>query len=121
VSWTWSDAWVLTAAYTTARNPVPLSDLIGAGDHINHAILTDEELEHAFTHLTAAGLVAVNGDLVTLSDDAIELCRAAVDPVREILKATDNVERALRQIDLGEVTPTRIPPEVLRAAKERYN
>jgi hypothetical protein len=120
VSWGWSDAWVLTAAYVTERNPVSLSDVVAAGDYINHAIFTDEELEHAFTRLTAAGLVEVNGDVVTLSEDAIDLCRAAVDPVREILTATGNVERALGQIEHGALTPTGIPPEVLRAAKERY-
>jgi hypothetical protein len=120
VSWSWSDAWVLTAAYVIARNPVSLSDLVAAGDYINHAILTDEELEHAFTRLTAAGLVEVTGDAVLLTEDGLALCRAAVDPPREILTATDNVERALREIELGELTPTAIAPEILRAAKERY-
>jgi hypothetical protein len=120
VSWSWSDAWVLTAAYVTERNPVSLSDVVAAGDYINHAIFTDEELEHAFTRLTAAGLVELNGDRVTLSEDAITLCRGAVDPAREILTATGNVERALHQIEHGELTPTGIPPALLHAAKERY-
>lgn len=120
MSWSWSDAWVLTAAYLAASNPVDLSDLVAAGDHINHAIFTVDELEHAFARLTAAGLVDVNGEIVTLSDDAIRLCQAAVDPVRQVLTATDNVDKALRQIALDELSPITIDPSSLRGATERY-
>jgi hypothetical protein len=122
VSWTWSDAWVLTAAYAcvAAQNPIVLSDMVAAGDHINHAIFTDEEVEHALTRLTAAGLVVVTGGEILVTDAGLELCRAAVDPVREVLRATDNVERALHEIELGDLTPVEIPREILEAARKRY-
>jgi hypothetical protein len=122
MSWTWSDAWVLTAAYAcaAAENPVALSDVVAAGDHINHSIFTDEELEHAFTRLTAAGLVEVTGDRVLVTEAGLVLCRAAVDPVREVLRATDNVECALREIELGEAAPVAVPPPILQAARQRY-
>jgi len=122
MSWTWSDAWLLTAAYecAAAENPVALSDVVAAGDHINHAIFTDEEFGHAFTRLTAAGLVEVIGDRLFITEAGLELCRAAVDPVREVLRATDNVERALREIELGDTTPVDVPPAILQAARERY-
>jgi hypothetical protein len=120
MSWAWSDAWVLTAAYVAARNPVSLSDVVAAGDFINHAIFTDEELEHAFTRLTAAGLVELQGDVVVLSDEALALCREAVERAGGVLTATANVDRALREIQLGELTPIAIAPGILDAAIERY-
>ena len=51
MKWSWSDAWLLTAAYFTEENPVSLRGLIGAGDAINHAIFTDNELDHGLTRL----------------------------------------------------------------------
>lgn len=123
MSWTWSDAWVLTATYAcvTAQNPAGLADIVAAGDHINHSIFTDEEFEHAFTRLTAAGLVeVVPGNKILVTDAGLQLCKEAVDPVREALRATDNVDRALRAIELGEVIPVEIPPAVLDAARQRY-
>ena len=120
MSWTWSDAWVLTAAYVTGGNPADLSDVVAAGDHINHSIFTVDELEHAFSRLTAVGLAEIDGDVITLTADAIALCRGAVDPVRQVLKATDNVDQALRQIELEELVPVTIDPATVRAATERY-
>ena len=61
MNWSWSDAWLLTAAYFTQENPVSLRGVIGAGDGINHAIFTDDELDHGMTRLTAAGLARLEG------------------------------------------------------------
>jgi hypothetical protein len=122
VSWVWSDAWVLTAAYVTEQNPASLTDLIGAGDYINHAILMDEELEHALTHLGAAGLTRLEGEGILLTEEGLRLCDDAVKPERYILEAVEKVEQALRRIDLSdqELTPIKVREAAVREAIERY-
>jgi hypothetical protein len=49
------DAWVLTAI---ALSRGTLRDIIAAGDFINHAILSFEELEGGMRRLSRAGLVS---------------------------------------------------------------
>jgi hypothetical protein len=122
MSWVWSDAWVLTAAYVTEQNPVSLTDLIGAGDYINHAILLDEEIEHALTHLEAAGLARLEGEEVVLTEEGLRLCDDAAGPERYILEAVDKVEQGLRRIDVSgkELTPIKVPEAAVREAIERY-
>ena len=50
----WSDAWFLLAVSYVARdgNAAKLSDVIGASDYINHAILTVAEIKSAMYKLT---------------------------------------------------------------------
>ena len=62
MTWSSSDAWLLTAAYVTEENPVSLRSLFAAGDAINHAIFTDEEIDHGLTRLEAAGLACLDGE-----------------------------------------------------------
>jgi hypothetical protein len=123
VKWSWSDAWLLTAAHFTQENPVTLRGLIGAGDGINHAIFTDDEIDHGLTRLSAAGLARLEDETIVLTDEAIRLCENAVGTTRYMLKAVDAVEAALREIDLTgkEVEPVVVPKEAFVAAIEQYH
>jgi hypothetical protein len=123
MNWTWSDAWVLTAAYFTQENPVSLRGLIGAGDAINHAIFTDNELDHGMTRLTAAGLARLEGETIVLRDEAVRLCENAMKTTPYMLDSVDAVEAALREIDLTgkEFEPVVVPKQAVVAAIEQYH
>lgn len=123
MKWTWSDAWLLTAAHFTQENPVTLRGLIGAGDGINHAIFTDDEIDHGLTRLSAAGLARLEGETIVLADEAIHLCEKAVGTERYMLEAVDAVEVALREIDLTgkEFEPVVVPKQAVVAAIEQYH
>jgi hypothetical protein len=122
MKWTWSDAWLLTAAYFTEENPVTLRGLLAAGDAINHAIFTDVEIDHGLTRLEAAGLAHLDGEAIVLTDGAIHLCKEAVKSTRYMFESTEKVEGALRKIDLTgmEYRPVDVPKDALRRALEQY-
>jgi hypothetical protein len=123
MKWTWSDAWLLTAAYFTQEDPVSLRGLIGAGDAINHAIFTDNELDHGLTRLNAAGLARLEGETIVLTDDATRLCEKAMKTTPYMLKSVDAVEAALREIDLSgkPMKPVEVPKRAVVAAIEQYH
>jgi hypothetical protein len=56
----WSDAWLLAAVDWSGGGD--LAKIIGAADAINHAIPTDEEIEHSIRILDGAGLVRYSDD-----------------------------------------------------------
>ena len=122
MTWSSSDAWLLTAAYVTEENPVSLRSLFAAGDGINHAIFTDEEIDHGLTRREAAGLACLDGETIVLTDDAKRLCDQAVESSPYIFDGMERVEAALRKIDLTgkEFTPVEVPKRALRAALEQY-
>ncbi|MFL6154898.1 MAG: hypothetical protein ACJ72D_02320 [Marmoricola sp.] len=71
--WDLGDAWVF-AAIGSRRQPCTLADVIAAGDRLNHAILTEDELETALGRLAGAGLVRVFDDWTfELTDDGSSL------------------------------------------------
>jgi hypothetical protein len=123
MNWAWSDAWLLTAAYSTQENPVSLRGLIGAGDSINHALFTDDEIDHGLTRLTAAGLARFEGEKIVLTEDAVRLCEEAVKTTPYMFEATKKVEAALRKIDLSdkEPEPVEVPKPAVVAAIEQYH
>ena len=123
MNWSWADAWVLTAAYFTQENPVSLRALIGAGDAINHAIFTDDELDSGLTRLNAAGLAQLEGEAIVLTDAAMRLCKDAVETTPYMLEAMKAVEAALRKIDLTgkEMDPVVVPKPAVVAAIEQYH
>src|SRR3954451_2944115 len=70
VNWTWTDAWVLTAAYFPKKNPVTLTELFAAGDAMNKAIFTDDEIQQGLMKLTAAELLQWDGKVISLTEKA---------------------------------------------------
>jgi hypothetical protein len=96
--WYWSDAWLLAAAYVLRKKPVTVAEIREAGDYINHAIFTDEELSGGFGRLSAAGLLQVQGDEISLTEDGRRLCEDAMSTTQFVLDGTDNIHRALQQL-----------------------
>ena len=123
MTWTWSDDRVLTAAYFPKQNPVTLTELFGAGDAVNHALFTDDELEQGLTKLRAAGLVQWDGDVITLTEKALRLCDEAVESTQYIRKAMKRIEEELRAIDLegADLTPIQLNSDAVEAAIKAYH
>lgn len=61
-SWTFADAWVLTAV-AISQAPCTLTELVATADGINHAILLDAEVDGAVGKLLGSGLLDVTPDL----------------------------------------------------------
>ena len=53
--WVFADAWVLTAIAVSTR-PCSLTDIVAAGDGLNHALLLDAEVDGALGKLQGSGL-----------------------------------------------------------------
>lgn len=63
-----SDVWLLQAIGMAGQTaPASLSDIIAAGDYINHAIFTWEELQTVLSRLLAAKLIETQGTGLMLS------------------------------------------------------
>lgn len=53
----WSDAWVLLSVIY-AQKPADRERITATGDYLNHAIMTQDELEGGLRRLSAAGYVS---------------------------------------------------------------
>jgi hypothetical protein len=123
VSWSWSDAWLLTAAYVADESPVTLARLFAAGDALNKTLFLDQELEHGLTLLGAAGLARLDGEVIALTDDGRRLCRGAFESTTSARDALKKVEEELRAIDVSgwDLTPVEVPEDAVRAAIKEYH
>jgi hypothetical protein len=66
----WSDAWLLHAIMVaqSGKAYASLEDIIGAGDFINHAIFSFDELTGGFRRLERAGFIEIDGARCKLTD-----------------------------------------------------
>lgn len=88
----WSDAWLLYAILgASAEAPAPLEDVVAAGDAMNHAIFTFDELNGGLTRLTAVGLVTVVDKLLAATDLAKEIGSriSSIDSLAALIDAND--------------------------------
>jgi hypothetical protein len=96
----WSDAWVLAAVERSDGGD--LAKIIGAADAIDHAIPTDEEMEHAIRFLGAAGLVRYSATSMWLTAEGRSLCKrtepkdifVTLDHLHTVLKNLPDVDEA---------------------------
>jgi len=71
----WSDSWVFTALYYSNRHNknIDFKNLLAAGDVLNHAILTIEEIKNAFMKLQERGIIFISKDNFEFTDCGKEL------------------------------------------------
>lgn len=70
IPFTPSDVWLLVSiALAETRPPVRLTDIIFAGDSINKAVFTPQELRRGLSKLTQAGYVRDAGGIYSLTDE----------------------------------------------------
>jgi hypothetical protein len=80
----WSkSAWVFVSIAQCGRTgeAVALKNVLFAGDHINRAIISRQELIEAVNHLSGLDLVAVDEDALTPTARGVDLYRRAADAV----------------------------------------
>jgi hypothetical protein len=89
----WSDAWLLAAVDWSGGGD--FARLIEAADAINHAIPTDEEVEHAIRFLDAAGLLRFSGNSLHLTEEGRRLCKQAES--QDIFATLDRLNAFLKE------------------------
>jgi hypothetical protein len=114
--WVFSDTWVLAAIGVYQRR-CTLLELIAAGDWMNHAILTTQELDSALGKLVGSGLARVFDDWTfELTDEGTSLFSGEV---RSIQKHLDLIEGGLATRVL-EPAPVRLPAGMTDRAVADY-
>lgn len=76
---TWSDVWLLHAVAVAGGDAsgASLTDVIGVGDAINHALFTSAELRRGFAKLSAAGFVSERGARFFIEGEAADAWQRA--------------------------------------------
>ena len=65
----WTDAWLLGAiAEASKHEPAKLWQIIAAGELLNHALFTDEEIESGLTRLTQGGWITERDGTFSTTD-----------------------------------------------------
>jgi hypothetical protein len=114
--WEPADAWVL-ASIGVFQRPCTLTEVVAAGDWMNHAVLTEPEVEGALTRLVGSGLVRVYEDwTLELTDEGASLFSAEV---RSIQTQLDLIEDGLAGRD-PEPARVRLPAGAFAAAVAAY-
>lgn len=66
--WTWSDSWFLAATrLADTGSGCHRSALVQVADYLEHAVISDEEIEHAVRLMVPAGLLTVDADRFRLT------------------------------------------------------
>jgi hypothetical protein len=116
VEWTFGDAW-FAAAVATSQQPASLDDIIGAGDAINHAIFTNEEIVHAVQLLVGSGLMEAKPTnsfkLTSVGHQLLNRRRGG------LIGQTASVQRLLRTV-VPQTVPWTIDASQIASATERY-
>ena len=78
--WPSADTWLLLSVHDSRKwrlwtRWVSLRAIVGTADAINHAIPTEDEFDGAARRLSAAGLLAVDGDRLSLTPSGRKLMR----------------------------------------------
>ena len=91
-----SDAWLLLAVIIAAGDDVAtLDEIVGAGDFINHAIFTNDEIESGFYRLTCGGYIEeVDGDFRP-SEIALKQYKTISGKRRAVLDQMDSLREFL--------------------------
>ena len=114
--WVFADAWVLTAIAVSTR-PCSLTDIVAAGDGLNHALLLDAEVDGALGKLQGSGLVLVTAemrfDLTPESAALVERRRG------NLFSQIDSVLSRLGQVPVSD-QQFALPPGALQEALNTY-
>jgi hypothetical protein len=113
-AWTWSDAWVLAAIMVQGRDDVELTDVVAAADAINHAILTENEVESAVRRLGGAGLIETRDRRFRLTEAGRDM---AARRRGGMLSQVDDLLRRLRRLPVREAAWQLRPGELDAAAR----
>jgi hypothetical protein len=114
--WDFTDTWVLAAIGVYGR-PCTLTELVAAGDWINHAILTADELDGALSKLAGSGLVRIFEDWTfELTDEGSTLFAGET---RSIQTQLELIERGLADLE-PTLALVHLPPAAVARAVADY-
>jgi hypothetical protein len=114
--WDFTDTWVLASIGVYGR-PCTLTELVAAGDWVNHAILTADELDGSLSKLAGSGLVRIFDDWTfELTDDGSTLFAGET---RSIQAQLDLIERGLADLE-PTGAPVRLPAGAVARAVAGY-
>ena len=115
VGWTFGGAW-FAAAVATSKQPSTLQDVIGAGDAINHAIFTNEEIVHAVQLMVGSGLLEVKPDSFQLTAAGRQLLDRRTGG---LIGQTASIQKLLRTV-VPQTAPWTMESSRIATATERY-
>jgi hypothetical protein len=120
-SWGFGDAWLLLAVQMTGSEAShPLRYVIGTADYINHAIPSKLEVSTSVGRLSAAGLLAVDGEELAVTPKASALFFAAREG-GSMHDALDRLRSDLKQLPVPSAsTGARLPPDAYDRALRAY-
>lgn len=124
----WSDAWVFAAlaSFANETRHVDFGLLIAAGDLLNHAIFTREEIQQALSKLHARGLVDVRDATVIVTPSATGLHEKIKTMRGGMFTVVDNTLKVLNspRTKMPPIGPTPdvsfLTNELLKRAYEAY-
>jgi hypothetical protein len=94
-----SDAWLLfSIALAGGDDGASLSRILAAGDYINHAIFTGDELRGGLSRLTARGWVMHDGGRFSLVGQARDLSDSLCSSRRSVSRALKDFEKLIRSV-----------------------
>lgn len=110
----WTDAWLLQAiSLAGCRQPAELKDINAAGDAINHAIFTDEEIKGGLARLSRGGWIKGQGGrfATTRKFKVLEakLSRVHLTAVEQIEKLLAVVSKGNKESSLAKGSTARYP------------
>lgn len=92
-----SDAWLLLAILYASREAggASLEQVTTAGDYINHAIFTEDELEGGLSRLSAGGFIKRESGLFSITDKVLQAYEKTHTPRRYVYKELEDMVRFL--------------------------
>jgi len=93
----WSDPWLLLAILDAQRDQpqATLERIYAAGDVVNHAIFTDDELMGGFARLEGGGFIAVQGATCAVTGRFLETWTTAGGDRRSLNKRLETLRKIL--------------------------
>ena len=98
VTYLWSDAWLLLAILYASREEeggASLERVTAAGDYINHAIFTGDELAGGLSRLAASGCIKEKRGLFSVTNKVLQAYEKTHTPRRHVYKELEDMVRFL--------------------------
>jgi hypothetical protein len=116
-AWSFSDAWLMIAAFGFGRRGCDLSQLIASADAYNHDIPTEAIVCGSIGRLRASGLMSVTDLHVRLTDDGRALAKRATGGMFE---RSPHLLRLLAEWPLSEGAWDELPQGAWQDAYDEY-
>ena len=93
----WSDAWLLLAILYASREAggASLDQVKAAGDYIEHAVFTEDELGGGLSRLSAGGFIEERKGLFSVTNKVLKAYKKTTTPRRAVYKELEDMVRFL--------------------------